>query len=140
MYNIKKGKITMKELLSVINDNFLQIILIIILGFILYQSRRLTSDICINLDKVGVDGWKKLMVIRKANFDYYILNCFIIIILVRMANYISSELFIALLIAILATYGIKLTKDISENKSEKTDIRDVQEEKQNMQNQKEDKK
>ena len=94
-----------------------QIVIPIALCYGLSQARRVTNDVASNADKIGVDGWKKARAVHKALFNFYIILALLFVIGIRVLNLIQNELFIAILIAILTTLGIKLTNDIREKEN-----------------------
>jgi hypothetical protein len=91
----------------------------IILAYALWQARLVTKDIIANVDKFGSDNKGKRIVANKAVFNFYLVLGAIIVIVTGALKLIGIELFVALLVAILAGLGIKLTTEITEKPDEK---------------------
>ncbi len=78
---------------------------VIVSGFV-------TGIIVRNLDKIGVDGWKKLYALNKVLVNFYITVFTTCITGARYLNILGDQLFVALLIASAAALGIKIGIDI----------------------------
>ena len=87
-----------------------------VLGFLCYaqsQARRVCNDIANNANKLDIDGMKRVLVVYKTVFNFYLITTLIIVICVRYLGFIQNNSFIPILFGTLAALGIKLVFDIS---------------------------
>lgn len=108
-----------EELAKIIATASLQISAIIALCFLLYQARRMASDVVSNAEKIGGDGWKKLSAVQRATFNFYLVLALVLITAIRFLELIESQLYVALVIGILTGLGVKLSAELK--KPGKTD-------------------
>ena len=91
-----------------------KVLIPLVLCYGLSQARRVTNDVANNVDKVGVDGWKKSRIVHKALFNFYAILVLLFIVCIKSLGIIEDQLFIGIVIAIITGLGIKLTNDIRE--------------------------
>jgi small basic protein len=65
-----------------------------------------------NLDKVSVDGWKRLFALNKVLINFYITVFITAITGARYVNLLGDQMFIGLLIASATALGIKISVDM----------------------------
>lgn len=101
----------METFLQITKEHMPAVASLIALCFMLHEARRLSSDIISNIRDVSPDGWKKLAAIQKALVNFYILVGLTVVVIARYMTELDEKLYIALLIAGLTSFGIKLGSD-----------------------------
>lgn len=97
---------------EILKENTPTIIVLLMLCFALFQARRLSSDLISNIKDIPfADGWKRLAAIQRALINFYLLLVLIVVAAIRYLDLIDDQLFVAILIAILTSFGIKLGVD-----------------------------
>ena len=82
-----------------------------LLGFALFQARKLASDIISNVDQFGDDRVSKHSVARKASTDYYLAFATVAVLVSGIFGLLKEDLLVAALTAVLTGLGVKMTID-----------------------------
>ena len=82
-----------------------------VLGLGLWQARRLASDFIKNIGQFGNDTAGKRVAARRCEFNFYLAFMAVVVVCTGLFELVGRELFIALLVAILTSLGIKLSLD-----------------------------
>ena len=109
------------ELIKAIATNAVPIAALSALCYLLSQARRVTFEIASNTDKIGPDGWKRMWVVNRAVFNFYLVLALVLVTAVRFLQLIQEQLFVALLVGILGGLGIKLTADLRKDDQNRSD-------------------
>ncbi|MDD5067425.1 MAG: hypothetical protein PHF84_10320 [bacterium] len=88
----------------------LKVIALFVLVLLAYISRRTLKDA--DIGALGDDNEGKRIIVFKLIFNLYLYLALVLILIARLFEFLSNELFIALFIAGLAGLGIKLSSDI----------------------------
>lgn len=107
------------------NEFTLKMISLILLGWALYNARKIYSDTMLSIGQVGDAKNKegvtvKELILKLMQNNFWIAFAITVVVIVRMLNQISNDLFIALLLAGLAGLGIKEWKSASLDAKENT--------------------
>lgn len=74
-----------------------------------------TTSVMRNINKVGDIAEVKREAISRSLFNFYAILALVFVILVRVLDFIHSDLFLALLIIILGGLGFKLSAELIKN-------------------------
>lgn len=94
----------------IVSISIISLIALAICGYV-------TSSIFTNINKIGSNDNLKKIVTSRALFNFYAIIILIFVMLARSMNFIDTQLFIALFIAVIGGLGIKISGELFQDKN-----------------------
>lgn len=85
-----------------------------VMCYLVNQCARVNNDITLNAQNFGDDNNKKFETVKKSVFNFYMIVCLCIVVIVGYLKVFGSEVFTGLFVAILVALGVKLGIDLKE--------------------------
>jgi len=87
---------------------------LLVLCYLVNQCARVNNDITLNAQNFGDDNKKKFETVRKSVFNFYMVVCLCVVVIVGYLKIFGTEIFTGLFVGILVALGVKLGMDLKE--------------------------